>query len=345
MPPARAVAASAERAPQGGPLSSQWLTLPGRDRPELVRYQVVGGTAMMEGDIQLGPVAGLGQRYGAPTYAHKQGAIATTHVSHLWPHGVIPFEIDASVPPEQVANIQKAIAMVNPTELEVRPRVATDPDYVVFSTLKGGCSSAMGRVGGPQDIQIGICGPGSIAHEILHAAGFYHEQTRSDRDAFVTIFWDEIEPEFRFAFEQRGGKDIGAYDYASVMHYGAHAFSRTGKPTIVPRMANAPIGQRDALSAGDRAAISAQYGGGGGLPGGWSLPFPKLPGVPAPAPAGACPAGQVKDQLFQTCAPACANGSSPLAGVCAPAGPSAPVPSTCATPADLLSGKCLPQAL
>ncbi len=344
MPPARAVAASAESAPQGGPVSSQWLTLPGRDRPELVRYQVVGGTAMMEGDIQLGPVASLSRRYVAPAFTHKQGAIASAPASHLWPNGVIPFEIDASVPPDQVANIHKAIAMVNPTELEVRPRTPADADYMVFSTAKGGCSSYMGRIGGPQDVQVGICGPGSIAHEILHAAGFNHEQTRSDRDVFVTILWDEIEPQFRFAFEQRGGKDIGAYDYASVMHYGPRAFSRTGKPTIIPRMANAPIGQREALSAGDRAAITALYAG-GGLPGGWGLPLPSLPGLPVPAPAGACPAGQVKDQLFLTCAPACASGSSPMAGVCAPAGSTGPVPQSCATPADLLSGKCLPQAL
>jgi hypothetical protein len=318
-----------------------------------VSFRVVDGIAVMEGDIQLGPVATLAHRYGSPwtSYTHAKTAIATSNRSHLWPKGDIPYAIDTSVPPEQVENIGKAISMVNRTELKVRPRTPLDADYVVFSTLKGGCASAMGRVGGMQDIQVGICGPGSIAHEILHAAGFYHEQSRSDRDAFVTIMWDEIEPEYRFAFEKRQGQDIGGYDYSSVMHYDAHAFSRSGKPTIVPTLPNAPIGSRDDLSSGDKAAITALYGSGGGtLPGGWPLQLPSIPGAPTvPPPAAACATGQVKDLLLQTCALPCPGGSPPIAGACAPVSggsSGSPLPSlpsiTCATPADLISGKCLP---
>ena len=40
------------------------------------------------------------------------------------------------------------------------------------------------------------CGssPGIVMHEIMHALGFYHEHNRPDRNAFVTVQWQNIEP-------------------------------------------------------------------------------------------------------------------------------------------------------
>lgn len=69
----------------------------------------------------------------------------------------------------------------------------------VFWTLrishKFRCWSYVGDDGVGQDVSIGAgCDTKAIVeHELLHALGFYHEQSRSDRDDYVKIWWDQIE--------------------------------------------------------------------------------------------------------------------------------------------------------
>lgn len=52
-------------------------------------------------------------------------------------------------------------------------------------------------MGGMQEIAIGvdgICEQGNILHEILHSAGFWHEQSRSDRDKYIKVNFHNIIP-------------------------------------------------------------------------------------------------------------------------------------------------------
>ena len=64
---------------------------------------------------------------------------------------------------------------------------------------------------------------GVVAHEIGHALGFIHEHQRPDRDEYVTINYDNIEPGESYYFQRRywnGYLTTGVpYDYSSIMHY------------------------------------------------------------------------------------------------------------------------------
>jgi hypothetical protein len=108
----------------------------------------------------------------------------------------------------------------------------------------------------------GHCSTGSTIHEIGHAVGLFHEQTRHDRDNYVKILFENVEPEDRFNFEKHSlvvGTDTGPYDFNSIMHYGPKAFSANGKDTIVAVDGRTFREQRDGLSEGDLAGVRAMY--------------------------------------------------------------------------------------
>lgn len=289
--------------------SSAMIYLAGSAVQQIVSFEVVDGMAVLDGDILLGPATFVPFRFGVPRFATggaTKSAVARSDRGDLWPNSEIPYVIESSVPPAKIEWINWSIQHVNQTHLRLRPATSADQDRVTFrdSGQSSGCYSYLGRIGGPQEIQVGGCGVrGSVVHEILHAAGFYHEQSRGDRDQFVVINWNDIDQEHRSNFEIRGqrGQDIGAYDYGSIMHYSSRAFSRTGNPTIVPTQPGASIGQREGLSSLDRAALQHLYGSGSPIPPGPgpgpgpNPPGPSQPGgpfgLPLPFPWPTAPAG------------------------------------------------------
>lgn len=246
-------------------LGSAALFLPGAVGQRQVNFATVNGQAVLDGDIVLGPATTLLFRYGIPWQStlERKSAVAVASRSYLWPDGEIPYAIDGSAENKRSV-ILNGMRAFDGTPIKLRPRTTADRDYVVFKTLGDGCWSYLGRQGGAQDVDVTSCAAGNVSHELMHAAGFYHEQSRGDRDQYISIVWNEISPEMVSNFDKRDarGQDIGAYDYGSIMHYSAYSGSRTGKPTIIPRQPNVRIGQRDGLSPLDRAAIDTLYGTG-----------------------------------------------------------------------------------
>ena len=99
----------------------------------------------------------------------------------------------------------------------------------------------IGRTGGRQEINlqaVGCSTQKTIVHEILHALGFYHMQSATDRDNYVKVHYENIEAGNEHNFDKYGPDSLTSfgleYDIKSILHYSAYAFSKNGRPTIVP---------------------------------------------------------------------------------------------------------------
>lgn len=155
-----------------------------------VRYIDAGGLGVLEGDIVIGRTDDLRARRSGSSSLTPDGdrqarAVVGTGalVGVRWPSAVVPYLIDPALPDR--SRVEEAIAhwqavtriRLVPTslaEIAANPKLA----FVCFMPASG-CYSYIGREGGPQDIGLA---PGSdvgtVIHEIGHAVGLWHEQSR-----------------------------------------------------------------------------------------------------------------------------------------------------------------------
>jgi len=138
-------------------------------------------------------------------------------------------------------------------------------DYVYIN--KGGdnsgCWSWVGKQGGRQELNLqhnGCIYRDIALHEAIHAYGFFHEQSRVDRDNYVNIHWQNIPGDVAYNFDiSQGSNHYNVpYDYWSIMHYDTRAFSNNGQPTITTK-GGGDVGSRGQLTGEDRAKLWAMY--------------------------------------------------------------------------------------
>ncbi|WKY01886.1 hypothetical protein Q1695_015695 [Nippostrongylus brasiliensis] len=215
----------------------------------------------MEGDIAVENL----KKFVADS--NRLGRNAIRQAYRRWPNKEIPYSLSNQYGSYARSVIAKAMQEYHDkTCVRFVPRdPARHVDYI-FIHPDDGCYSLVGKTGGRQPLSLdsGCIQVGTIVHELMHAVGFFHEQSRQDRDDYIEIVWRNVQNGADDQFEKYNMNVIDhlnePYDYSSIMHYGPYAFSGSGKKTILPRKGGAErMGQRVAFSEGDVRKINKLY--------------------------------------------------------------------------------------
>ncbi|XP_050321644.1 seminal metalloprotease 1-like [Bactrocera neohumeralis] len=193
--------------------------------------------------------------------------------TQYWPDGIVYYKFWEGFDDVRKDFIRKAMNIVEEGScIRFKEADEDQPYFVNITGNPGGCYSTVGFV---EDISVlnlqkhalntGCYRTGKIIHELLHALGFYHMQSTYDRDDYIRIAYENVEPNFVHDFTKYSKdfvEDFGEkYDYGSIMHYSPHAFSANGAKTIVPlqEIPEGLMGQREALSTADLIKLNKMY--------------------------------------------------------------------------------------
>lgn len=221
-----------------------------------LQFRMEDGVAVVQGDVVVGTLVG------------DDGTVESGFVKvptlALWNSNVIPYFIDPGLrDPERVL---KALEFFAGTAIHFVP-YEDQEDVMVFQEGTGVCKSYVGRIGGKQPLWISPgCRADDIAHEILHALGFVHEQNRSDRDQYLVLYPENIEEKYQENFvrlpqELMQVTGLSPFDFESLMIYPPSMFSKNGQSTMASRLKDQEIRPGAGLSRRDIERINKAYGG------------------------------------------------------------------------------------
>jgi len=216
---------------------------------------------MLEGDIVM--TRSL-KRYLNNQRSGKKVTAFDAMVTRAWPNGRVPFTY-GNLSPKFRRNVDKAVEEYNRKTCIRFVRRTNERSFIEFVSSSG-CFSMLGMIGGRQQISLGrrCDSVGVTIHEMMHALGFFHEQSRLDRDNYIRINWNNIPTKLWRNFEkyEQGQADtLGApYDKQSIMHYSNKAFSTNGEYTIESVAdPKEQFGQRKGLSEIDALQLNRMY--------------------------------------------------------------------------------------
>lgn len=184
-----------------------------------------------------------------------------------WTNGVVPFVIESSLG-RYIRSIRAAMREIERKTCIRFVRRTNELNYVSLYYGRG-CYSAVGRdlTAGPQPVSIGdgCIFHGTILHELLHAVGFYHEHSRSDRDEYIDILFNNVDDDNLDQFKRlhpSQNRLLSPFDYDSVMLYGSNAFAKNLRVFTMLKKGGGRLTEvfhKNGLSESDVARIQTLY--------------------------------------------------------------------------------------
>jgi hypothetical protein len=254
--------------PAKGPVLTGFVANKDGRTTTAVRYQVVGGVAVWDGDVPLGPAdriaktpeEALRRRGGLPGPSlslHSTGTAA-------WSNGTVPYVVEGTAP----ANLGPAMSQISSQVPGIRfvPRTSESTYLYIYNHGTVGYNQ---YYGGSTVRKLGIDYYGLtntkalLMHELGHVMGFQHEHQRCDRNSYIKILNTNPYPsEFTTLC---GSVKVGGYDLSSIMHYNSREFG-SGYLHFTDWNGNEVQGYRGrtTISNGDVSSWKSLYPGSGG---------------------------------------------------------------------------------
>nr|AJD25293.1 astacin-like protein [Plectreurys tristis] len=172
-------------------------------------------------------------------------SVSTPKKSLLWPNGIVYYSFHHTA---DSLRSQVGAAMAHIQKITcIRFRENSGGSSIQITSTQAGCASHLGRTGGRQILNLGKgCRDfGTIVHELLHSLGLIHEHSRSDRDKYINIIWENVRPGLQKYLVQLSpdqNRILSPFDYDSIMMLGENAYSKSKDlKTIVPLKAGVKL--------------------------------------------------------------------------------------------------------
>lgn len=237
---------------------------------------------LVEGDMMLTPE----QKEWLYSTSETESRNGVTNPLMKWPGGVVYYRMDASLRKFWTILIIKSISIHYFSASNLKQLIisslakveavtclrfvqGTNPQghHIRVTNNEAGCWAYVGYLRTVQQLNLGqYCEwEHIIIHEFLHAVGFQHQQCSFERDDYVEIHLENVEKNQQHNFDKYTKNQVTnyntRYDYNSIMHYEANAFSKNGRPTMVAKLAEgANMGKAKKMSQTDIIKINSMYG-------------------------------------------------------------------------------------